>query len=288
MPGAVAVGHGLSQFSDWTSKMEVVARTTMDTGPRETPRDPAALLAPANLAGRRIVVVDDEESITELVAMALSLHGASAEVAHRGLDGLRVIEAVRPHLVVLDVMLPDLDGFEILRRMGCERQTASIPVLFLTARGELDDRLRGLAAGGDDYMSKPFSVEEMLLRISAVLRRTDGGEELAPGLTVGDLTLDEESHEVRRGETTISLTPTEYRLLHYLMVNAGHVVSKTQIRDWVWGYDFDGKVNMVEVYISYLRKKVDAVGPPMIRTVRGVGYSLRAADGADGVDGAGP
>jgi two-component system OmpR family response regulator len=240
-----------------------------------------APLAPANLSGRRIVVVDDEPSITDLVSMALRLHGASVEVAHRGFDGMRLIESLRPHLVVLDVMLPDLDGFEILRRMGCERQTASIPVLFLTARGGLDDRLRGLAAGGDDYMSKPFSVEEMLLRIAAVLRRTDGFEELSPRMTVGDLTLDEDLHEVRRGASIVSLTPTEFRLLHYLMINAGHIVSKAQIRDWVWDYDFDGKVNMVEVYISYLRKKLDALGPPLIRTVRGVGYTLRTEPSVD-------
>jgi two-component system, OmpR family, response regulator len=234
--------------------------------------------APVTLTGRRIVVVDDEKSITDLVSMALKLHGADVEVAHRGDDGLRVIESFRPHLVVLDVMLPDLDGFEVLKRMSWERQTASVPVLFLTARGDLGDRLRGLAAGGDDYMAKPFSVEEMLLRIGAILRRTDEFSEVAPRLSVGDLTLDEESYEVWRGKTSISLTPTEFRLLHYLMVNAGRVVSKSQIRDWVWDYHFEGKVNMVEVYISYLRKKLDVLGPPMIRTVRGVGYCLRAAD----------
>jgi two-component system OmpR family response regulator len=242
----------------------------------------SAPLSPANLVGRRIVVVDDEPSITDLVAMALKLHGASVEVAHRGLDGMRVIEGCRPHLVVLDVMLPDIDGFEILRRLGCDRKTAAIPVLFLTARGELDDRLRGLAAGGDDYMAKPFSVEEMLLRIAAILRRTEGLEDVGAHLTVGDLRLDEESYEVWRGDSPVSLTPTEFRLLHYLMVNAGHVVSKSQIRDWVWDYDFDGKVNMVEVYISYLRKKLDPLGPPMIRTVRGVGYCLRAELPVDG------
>jgi two-component system, OmpR family, response regulator len=229
------------------------------------------------LSGCRILVVDDEESITDLVGMALKLHGATVEVAHRGADGLALIESFRPNLVVLDVMLPDLDGFEVLKRMGWERQTSSIPVLFLTARGELDDRLRGLAAGGDDYMSKPFSVEEMLLRISAILRRTSEFEEVGPRLAVGDLTLDEESYEVWRGKAPVSLTPTEFRLLHYLMVNAGRVVSKSQIRDWVWDYHFEGKVNMVEVYISYLRKKLDALGPSMIRTVRGVGYCLRAA-----------
>ncbi|HXW39144.1 MAG TPA: response regulator transcription factor [Acidimicrobiales bacterium] len=255
--------------------MEAVPNRDPTSDTAQDGRGAPAAVAPANISGRRIVVVDDEESITDLVSMALKLHGASVEVAHRGIDGLRLVEALRPHLVVLDIMLPDLDGFEVLRRMGAERQTAAIPVLFLTARGELDDRLRGLAAGGDDYMSKPFSVEEMLLRIGAILRRTEGFEEIGPRLSVGDITLDEESYEVWRANTAVSLTPTEFRLLHYLMVNAGHVVSKAQIRDWVWDYDFDGKVNMVEVYISYLRKKLDALGPPMIRTVRGIGYCMR-------------
>jgi two-component system, OmpR family, response regulator len=240
--------------------------------------------SPMAVAGRRILVVDDEKSITDLVAMALRLHGAVTEVAHSGADGLQAIEGFRPHLVVLDVMLPDLDGFEVLERMGWDRRSAMVPVLFLTARGGLDDRLRGLAAGGDDYMTKPFSVEEMLLRITAVLRRTKGYEDIGPRLVVGDLVLDEESYEVWRGPTPVELTPTEFRLLHFLMVNAGHVVSKSQIRDWVWDYSFEGKVNMVEVYISYLRKKLDVVGPPLIRTVRGIGYCLRSAPGApDGV-----
>jgi two-component system OmpR family response regulator len=164
--------------------------------------------------------------------------------------------------------------------MGQDRRSADIPVLFLTARGGLDDRLRGLGLGGDDYMTKPFSVEEMMLRINAILRRTEGHEETEAHVTVGDIELDEESHQVWRGSTTIDLTPTEFRLLHYLMVNAGHVVSKSQIRDQVWDYSFDGKVNMVEVYVSYLRRKLDVHGPPLIRTVRGVGYCMRAVPGA--------
>jgi two-component system OmpR family response regulator len=224
----------------------------------------------------RILVVDDEKSITDLVTMALHLHGVTVEVAHSGADGLRAIQSFRPHLVVLDVMLPDLDGFSVLEQMGRDRRSADIPVLFLTARGGLDDRLRGLALGGDDYMTKPFSVEEMMLRINAILRRTEGYEEEELRVTVGDIELDEESHQVWRASTTIDLTPTEFRLLHYLMVNAGHVVSKSQIRDQVWDYSFDGKVNMVEVYVSYLRKKLDVHGPPLIRTVRGVGYCMRA------------
>ncbi len=231
-------------------------------------------------------MVDDEKSITDLVTMALHLQGVTVEVANTGADALRVVQSFRPHLVVLDVMLPDLDGFSLLERMGQDRRSADIPVLFLTARGDLDDRLRGLALGGDDYMTKPFSVEEMLLRINAILRRTRGSEESGPRLAVGDLELDEESHEVRRGSEVIELTPTEFRLLHYLMVNAGQVVSKSQIRDRVWDYSFDGKVNMVEVYVSYLRKKLDVHGPPLIRTVRGIGYCLRAVP-ADRPAGAG-
>jgi two-component system OmpR family response regulator len=225
-------------------------------------------------ADRRILVVDDERSITDLVTMALNLQGATVEVAHSGSDALRAVQTFRPHLVVLDVMLPDLDGFEVLERMGQERQSSEVSVLFLTARGDLDDRLRGLALGGDDYMTKPFSVEEMLLRINAILRRTGGYEEVGPRLRVGDVELDEESHQVWRASEPVELTPTEFRLLHYLMINAGQVVSKTQIRDRVWDYSFDGKVNMVEVYISYLRKKLDAWGPPLIRTVRGIGYCM--------------
>jgi two-component system OmpR family response regulator len=159
------------------------------------------------------------------------------------------------------------------------------PVLFLTARGEIDDRIRGLAAGGDDYMTKPFSVEEMLLRIKAILRRTEGYDDVGTRLSFADIELDEDSHEVWRGSVAIELTPTEFRLLHYLMVNAGQVISKSQIRDRVWDYSFDGKVNMVEVYISYLRKKLDAHGPSVIRTIRGVGYCLRLSPGALGAGG---
>ena len=228
-----------------------------------------------DLNGRRVLVVDDERSITALVTMALTLHGTIVEVAHSGTEALRAVKSFRPHLVVLDIMLPDIDGFEVLKRMGWDRNSQMTPVLFLTARGEVDDRIRGMSAGGDDYMSKPFSVEEMLLRIKAILRRTDGYENLGPRLSFADVELDEDSHEVWRGSTAVELTPTEFRLLHYLMVNAGQVLSKSQIRDRVWDYSFDGKVNMVEVYVSYLRKKLDAHGPPLIRTVRGVGYTLR-------------
>ena len=224
----------------------------------------------------RVLVVDDEKSITDLVTMALHLHGVTTEVAHTGAEALQLVRTFHPHLVVLDVMMPDLDGFTVLERMGLEGNTADVPVLFLTARGDLDDRLRGLSLGGDDYMTKPFSVEEMLLRINAILRRTRGSGDTGPRVVVGDIELDEVTHEVKRGSKVIELTPTEFRLLHYLMVNAGHVVSKAQIRDQVWDYSFDGKVNMVEVYVSYLRKKLDIHGPSLIRTVRGIGYCMRA------------
>ncbi|MDA8057922.1 MAG: response regulator transcription factor [Actinomycetota bacterium] len=228
-----------------------------------------------DLAGARIVVVDDEESITDLVAMALGLHGAAVEVAHHGRDALEIITRVRPHAVVLDVMLPDLDGLEVLRRMQWDPRTASVPVLFLTAKGSVDDRVQGLAAGGDDYLAKPFSIEELVWRVAAVLRRSGGVADDGPLLSFADLRLDEDTYEVWRGDRAIDLTPTEFRLLHFLLVNAGQVVSKAQIREAVWEYAFDGKVNMVEVYVSYLRKKLDASGPPLIRTVRGVGYTLR-------------
>jgi two-component system, OmpR family, response regulator len=229
---------------------------------------------------RRILVVDDETSITDLVAMALGLRGAEVEVAHTGSDALAAVQSFRPHLVVLDVMLPDLDGFEILERLNADRRAAQTPVLFLTARDGLDDRLRGLAAGGDDYMTKPFSIEEMLLRIDAVLRRTQGIVDEGPVLAVGDLQLDEDTHQVWRAGTPIELTPTEFRLLRYLMLNEGQVVSKAQIRERVWESTVEGRVNMVEVYISYLRRKLDGLGPPMIRTVRGLGYCLRQPESA--------
>lgn len=222
----------------------------------------------------RVLVVDDERSITDLVAMALRYEGLDVEVANAGRAALESISRFRPQLVVLDVMLPDLTGFEVLERMTRDGIGGRVPVLFLTARDTLDDKLRGFTLGGDDYMTKPFSVEELIVRIRAILRRAHGDSHSAR-LMVADLELDEESHEVYRGPTSIDLTPTEFKLLHYLMLNSGRVVSKSQILDRVWNYDFDGNANVVEIYISYLRKKIDAVGPRLIHTVRGVGYSLR-------------
>ena len=224
---------------------------------------------------RRILIVDDEKSITDLVSMALRLHGATVEVVHTGSEALRRVHEFRPNLVVLDVMLPDLDGFEVLKRMGWDRRSQLTPVLFLTARGEVDDRVRGLAAGGDDYMTKPFSVEEMLLRIKVILRRTDGYEDVGTHLTFADIELDEDSHEVWRDGSQIQLSPTEFKLLRYFMGNANRVLSKMQILDHVWDYDFRGDTGIVESYVSVLRRKVDTVEPRLIHTLRGVGYVLR-------------
>ncbi|MGH6878846.1 MAG: response regulator transcription factor [Rhizomicrobium sp.] len=222
----------------------------------------------------RILVVDDEHSITDLLSMALRYEGMDVRVAHLGRQALEAIGTFRPQLIVLDVMLPDLNGFEVLERMSRDMAGTRTPVLFLTARDTLDDKLRGFTLGGDDYMTKPFSVEELIVRVRAILRRARGSGD-SGRLELDDLLLDEESHQVFRGQTAIELTPTEFKLLHYLLLNAGRVVSKSQILDRVWNYDFDGNANVVEIYVSYLRKKIDSLGPPLIHTVRGVGYSLR-------------
>ena len=232
--------------------------------------------APATAAASapRVLVVDDERSITDLVSMALRYEGLQVEVASGGRQALDCISSFRPQLVVLDVMLPDLSGFEVLERMTRDGIGGRVPVLFLTARDTLDDKLRGFTLGGDDYMTKPFSVEELIVRVRAILRRVHG-DGYSSRLSVADLELDEDSHEVYRGSVPVELTPTEFKLLHYLMLNTGRVVSKSQILDRVWQYDFDGNANVVEIYISYLRKKIDSLGPRLIHTVRGVGYSLR-------------
>ena len=223
----------------------------------------------------RILVVDDEPSITDLVSMALRYEGMEVKVANTGRAALEAVTEFRPHLIILDVMLPDIDGFEVLRRLGGERSVNKLPVLFLTARDTLDDKLRGFTLGGDDYMTKPFSVEELIVRARAILRRVHGAPDTGH-LVVADLELDEESHAVYRAGKVIELTPTEFKLLHYLMLNTGRVVSKSQILDRVWQYDFEGNANVVEIYISYLRRKVDSLGPRLIHTIRGVGYSVRA------------
>jgi two-component system OmpR family response regulator len=223
----------------------------------------------------RILVVDDEESLTDLIGLALRYEQFTVEVAHTARAALVALPVFRPDLVVLDIMLPDTDGFEVARRIAAE--SPSTPVLFLTARDGTDDKVRGLTLGGDDYMTKPFSLEELIARIRAILRRTRGTGDADHRLTYSDLEIDEDTYEVRRAGTRVELTATEYKLLRYLTLNPRRVLSKAQILDHVWNYDFAGDANVVEIYISYLRKKLDPLGPPLIHTVRGFGYCLRDA-----------
>ena len=217
--------------------------------------------------------MDDEPNITDLVATALRYEGFEMATAATGREALEQVTKFRPHLIVLDVMLPDLDGFEVARRLRQEGRR--VPILFLTARDATEDKVRGLTLGGDDYVAKPFSLAELLARVRAVLRRVDEATEASSRLVFADLELDEETREVFRGETPIELTPTEFKLLRYLMLNPRRVLSKAQILDHVWEYDFGGDANVVETYISYLRKKIDTLGPPLIHTLRGAGYSMR-------------
>lgn len=221
----------------------------------------------------RVLVVDDEVSITDLISMALRYEGMEVAVAHTGLEAMRTMEKFRPHLMVLDVMLPDIDGFEVARRISHEK--SPVPVMFLSARGEVQDKVRGFTVGGDDYLTKPFSLEELVVRARAIVRRTHTFVDDSGRLEFDDLVLDEELHEVMRGGHPVELTPTEFKLLHYLMMNVGHVVSKAQIIDRVWDYDFDGNDNVVELFISTLRRKLEAHGPRVIFTIRGVGYRLK-------------
>ena len=221
----------------------------------------------------RILVVDDEPHITELVAMALRYEGFEVETAATGRAALAAVDSFRPALLVLDVMLPDLDGFAVAERLTAAR--ANAPILFLTARDTVEDKVRGLTLGGDDYVTKPFSLEELIARVRALLRRA-GAEGDGTKLVFADMELDDDTHEVRRAGVPIELTITEFRLLRYLMQNAPRVLEKSQILDHVWNYDFRGDANIVETYVSYLRKKLDALGPPLIQTVRGVGYRLSA------------
>ena len=221
----------------------------------------------------RVLVVDDEPNITSLVTTALRYEGFEVASAANGREALNEVAKFRPHLVVLDVMLPDLDGFEVARRL--RQEARRVPILFLTAKDATEDKIRGLTLGGDDYVTKPFSLEELLARIRAVLRRATDAGESSTRLSFADLELDEDTREVFRHHTSIELTPTEFKLLRYLMMNPRRVLSKAQILDYVWEYDFEGDANVVETYISYLRKNVDSLGPPLIHTLRGAGYSLR-------------
>ena len=223
--------------------------------------------------GPRILVVDDESSITDLVATVLRYEGFGVEVAANGWDALRLAADFRPDLVVLDVMLPDNDGFEVHRKL--RDRGVGVPVIFLTARDATEDKVRGLTIGGDDYITKPFSLEELVARIRTVLRRVNGDGTSPARLQFHDLEMDEDSHEVWRGGRAIELRPTEYQLLRFFLLNPRRVLSKQQILDHVWHYDFGGESNVVETYVSYLRKKIDDVEPHLIHTVRGVGYVLR-------------
>ena len=228
----------------------------------------------------RLLVVDDEPNIRDLLATSLRFAGFEVFTASTGNEAIREATENQPDLVVLDVMLPDMDGFTVTRRLRDRGE--QYPILFLTAKDETQDKVAGLTVGGDDYVTKPFSLEEVVARIRAVLRRTHGGTEstVESALMVGDLRLDEDSHEVHRGDVNIELSPTEFKLLRYLMLNAGRVVSKTQILDHVWDYDWSGEVGIVESYISYLRRKIDVIGEPMIHTKRGIGYVLRTPEGS--------
>jgi two-component system OmpR family response regulator len=223
--------------------------------------------------GARVLVVDDEPNITELVAMALRYEGFTVQTAANGRDAVSAVAAFSPALVILDIMLPDIDGIEVLRRLVA--QGRKVPIIFLTAKDATEDKVHGLTVGGDDYVTKPFSIEELVARVRVVLRRHAGGENGASRLALADLEVDEDAHEVRRAGQVIDLTPTEYRLLRYLLVNAGRVLTRAQILDHVWDYDFGGDASVLETYVSYLRRKVDRYPPPLIQTVRGVGYVLR-------------
>jgi two-component system, OmpR family, response regulator len=230
----------------------------------------------------KVLVVDDEPNIRELVEVALKFHGCAVAVSASGKDALHQVETYEPDLMILDVMLPDMDGFEVCRTLRSDGN--DVPVIFLTARDTTSDTIRGLTLGGDDFVTKPFSVEALVARVRAVLRRTtrapegmaraDGGGSMDL-LQVGDLELDEEHWIVRRGGTPVELSPTEFRLLAYLMRNQGRMLTRQQLLENVWGWEFAGQSQVVETYVSYLRRKLDPLGPPLIHTQRGVGYSLR-------------
>jgi two-component system OmpR family response regulator len=249
----------------------------MTTTPHAPAPSPAADLARPDGTPVRVLVVDDEAPLADLLSMALRYEGWEVRTAADGTSAVRAARDFRPDAVVLDVMLPDFDGLEVLRRMRAD--APEMPVLFLTARDAVEDRVAGLTAGGDDYVTKPFSLEEVLARLRGLLRRANlaraGGGEGA--LVVADLSMDEDAREVRRGGELIDLTATEFELLRYLMRNPRRVLSKAQILDRVWNYDFGGQAHVVELYISYLRKTIDAGREPLIHTVRGVGYVLKPA-----------
>jgi len=247
--------------------------------------DSHPMTAPATTTGDRVataqarlLVVDDEPNILELLSVSLRFSGFEVATASNGLEALTVARGFRPDLVVLDVMMPGLDGFEVVRRLRGEG--TRVPVLFLTAKDGTEDKVQGLTLGGDDYVTKPFSLEELVARIRAVLRRGGAVQQPASSrLVFADVELDEDSHEVWKAGEAVALSPTEFNLLRYLMQNPGRVLSKTQILDHVWHYDFGGEANVVESYVSYLRRKVDTTEPRLLHTLRGVGYVLRVPAG---------
>ncbi|WP_197377732.1 response regulator transcription factor [Mycolicibacterium baixiangningiae] len=223
----------------------------------------------------RVLVVDDEPVLAELVSMALRYEGWDIATAGDGATAIALARENPPDVVVLDVMLPDMSGLDVLAKL--REQIPGLPLLLLTAKDSVEDRIAGLTAGGDDYVTKPFSLEEVVLRLRALLRRTGVTETGGAKIVVGDLVLDEDSHEVTRGGDLIPLTATEFELLRFMMRNSKRVLSKAQILDRVWSYDFGGRSNIVELYVSYLRKKIDSGREPMIHTLRGAGYVLKPA-----------
>ena len=228
-------------------------------------------------ADHRILVVDDEPNIVDVISMALRFHGFDVEAAGTGAAAIAAVGSFRPDLIVLDVMLPDMEGFDVARRLGAER--ARVPIIFLTARDATEDKVRGLTVGGDDYVTKPFSLEELVARVRSVLRRAGVGESAEARLVFEDVELDDDAHEVTRAGTPIELTATEYRLLRYLMLNPRRALTRRQLLEHVWDYDFGGDARILETYVSYLRRKLDGHGPPLLHTVRGVGYALRSPRG---------
>jgi two-component system OmpR family response regulator len=231
--------------------------------------------APAPAGEAKLLVVDDEPNIVELLSASLRFAGFEVASACNGVDAMRLARSFRPDLLVLDVMMPEMDGFDLVRRLRSEGSRT--PVVFLTARDATEDKVTGLTLGGDDYVTKPFSLEEVVARIRAVLRRTADGptSPQAARVSFADIELDDETHEVWKAGVPVSLSPTEFKLLRYFLQNAGRVLSKAQILDHVWNYDFGGDANVVESYVSYLRRKVDTTEPRLLHTLRGVGYVLR-------------
>ena len=228
----------------------------------------------AETAEARLLIVDDEPNIVELLSVSLRYAGFEVATAKSGQEAVRVARTYQPDLLVLDVMMPGMDGFDVVRRLRTDGQR--VPVLFLTARDSTEDKISGLTLGGDDYVTKPFSLEEVIARIRAILRRVTAEVDVETArMAFADIEMDEETHEVWKAGRLVALSPTEFKLLRYFMQNTGRVLSKAQILDHVWNYDFGGDANVVESYVSYLRRKLDTTQPKLLHTLRGVGYTLR-------------